>query len=133
MLYVSSSFSQILNMKKAATHKKKSIFNISKRNTYLLKCVFRFRLSRTFGCSLPSCSSIFVNFFPFFFFSPFSAFSLSCLLWRRLLKNMLTDRSKTVPDVSAWLIWSMFFRFFSPFSFSFVVFQALLLLLLLSL
>jgi hypothetical protein len=69
--------------------------------THLLKCVFRFKISSIFGWSFPSCSSILDNFLPFLFLSFFSAFSFSCLLCRRLLKNMLTERkSTTVPLVN---------------------------------
>lgn len=70
------------------------------QDTYLLKCVFFFNASNTFGCNFPIASSIFESFVLFFFLSLFSACCFSCLLCLRLLRNILTERSKTVPDVN---------------------------------
>lgn len=78
-------------------------FELSVTFTHLLKCVFLLRLSSIFGCNFPICSSSFDNVFVRFFFSFFWAWSLSCLLWRRLLKNIETLRSSTVPLVMPWL------------------------------
>lgn len=86
--------------------------------THLLKCVFRLRLSSIFGWSFPICSSSLDKVFVRFFFSAFWAWSLSCLLWRRLLKNMETLRSSTVPLVKEFAL-SMV-SCFCCFSFSFV-------------
>lgn len=74
-------------------------FQMFKYSTHLLKCVFLLRASSIFGCNLPICSSSFERVFVRFFFSFFWACSLSCLLWRRLLKNIETLRSSTVPLV----------------------------------
>lgn len=94
--------------------------------THLLKCVFLLRASSIFGCNLPICSSSLDNVLVRFFLSPFWAWSLSCLLWRRLLKNIETLRSSTVPLVKAFTL-SMVNRccFCWCFAFVFVVFPRL--------
>lgn len=76
-------------------------------STHLLKCVFFFNASNIFGCNFPICSSIFDNFVPLFFLSPFSACCFNSLLCRRLLRNILTDLSKTEPDVNGLKLGSM--------------------------
>ena len=80
---------------------------ISINFTHLLKCVFFFKASNILGCSFPICSSIFDNFVPLFFLLPFSVCCFNSLLCRRLLRNILTDLSKTEPDVNGLKLGSM--------------------------
>lgn len=72
--------------------------------THLLKCVFLLRASSILGCNFPICSSSLESVLVLFFLSIFWACSLSCLLCRRLLKNMETLRSSTVPEVKAFAL-----------------------------
>lgn len=85
--------------------------------SYLLKCVFLLRASSIFGCNFPICSSSFDNVLVLFFFSPFWACSFSSFDCRRLLKNIETLRSSTVPPVrevelSIVCCWCRIFWFF---------------------